>query len=89
MGANHFHCRIIPHASIGIGIFQAPSLHASAGLRNCDGHEYHHSIFDRNLQFVEGDMACADGTYRLPTGAGLGVAPDAAVWHHTRKHDPV
>ena len=86
--AEAFHCRIIPHASIGIGIFQAASLHASATLQNCDGHEYQHSIFDRNLQFVEGDMACADGAYRLPTGAGLGVAPNAEVWRYARKHDP-
>jgi galactonate dehydratase len=86
--AEAFHCRIIPHASIGIGIFQAASLHASVALQNCDGHEYQHSIFDRNLQFIEGDMACADGTYRLPRARALGVAPNAEVWRYARKHEP-
>ena len=30
--ANAFHVKVIPHASIGIGIFQAASLHAAAAL---------------------------------------------------------
>jgi galactonate dehydratase len=86
--AEAFHCRNIPHASIGIGIFQAASLQASVALQNCDGHEYQHSIFDRNLRFLEGDMACRDGFYHLPTGPGLGVAPGPEVWRHARKHEP-
>lgn len=87
--AEAFHCRCIPHASIGIGIFQAASLHASVALQNCDGHEYQHSIFDRNLHFVDGDMDCADGFYRTPSGPGLGVVPSAEVWRHARRHEPM
>ncbi|WP_372617327.1 mandelate racemase/muconate lactonizing enzyme family protein [Falsiroseomonas sp.] len=85
--AEAFHCRIIPHASIGIGIFQAASLHASAALQNCDGHEYQHSIFDRNLHFVEGGMRCEAGFYHLPEGPGLGVAPGAEMWRFARRHE--
>jgi len=33
--ANAFHMKVIPHASIGIGMFQAASLHAAAALPNC------------------------------------------------------
>ncbi len=78
--AEAFHCRVIPHASIGIGIFQAASLHAAAALPNAPWHEYQHSIFDRNLRFVTGDMACRDGAFHLPTGTGLGVEPSPEVW---------
>ncbi|NKC30585.1 mandelate racemase/muconate lactonizing enzyme family protein [Falsiroseomonas selenitidurans] len=84
--AEAFHCRVIPHASIGIGIFQAASLQASVALQHCDGHEYQHSIFDRNLRFLDGDMACEAGEYRLPEGPGLGVVPNAAVWQHATSH---
>lgn len=80
--AGTFHVDTIPHASIGIGIFQAASLHATAALRRVSYHEYQHSIFDKNLQFVTGDMGCANGFYDLPTGDGLGVAPHDSVFNH-------
>ncbi len=70
-----FHTTIMPHASIGIGIFQAASLHASATLPNIVYHEYQHSIFDKNLRYVSGDMTCGVGQFSVPTGAGLGVTP--------------
>lgn len=76
--AEAFHCRVIPHASIGIGIFQAASLHASAALLNLPYHEYQHSVFDRNLEFVTGDMACRAGFFEVPTACGLGVEPTEA-----------
>jgi L-alanine-DL-glutamate epimerase-like enolase superfamily enzyme len=78
--AEAFHCRIIPHASIGIGIFQAASLHAAAALQHVPYHEYQHSVFDRNLRFVTGDMRCERGLFHLPSGPGLGVAPSEDVW---------
>lgn len=80
--AETFHCRIMPHASIGIGIFQAASLHAAAALQNLPYHEYQHSIFDKNLELVTGDMRCEEGFYHLPTGSGLGVEPSPKVWQH-------
>lgn len=82
--AEAFHCRIIPHASIGIGIFQAASLHASAALLNVPYHEYQHSIFDKNLPLLSGDMACRDGAFQVPTGPGHGVEPLAAAFNHLR-----
>jgi len=82
--AHAFHMRVIPHASIGIGIYQAASLHAAAALPNTTMHEYQHSVFDRNLQYVDTDMACAQGRFQIPSGPGLGIAPGASVWQFLR-----
>lgn len=73
---------VIPHATIGVGIFMAASLHASATLANCPYHEYQHSVFDRNLAHVETTMRCEAGFYTLPQGPGLGVTPRASLWDH-------
>jgi L-alanine-DL-glutamate epimerase-like enolase superfamily enzyme len=45
-------------------------------------HEYQHSIFDRNLAFTTGDMACEAGQYTVPTGPGIGVEPTDALFDH-------
>ena len=85
--ANAFHMKVIPHASIGIGIFQAASLHATAALPNSPMHEYQHSIFDRNLQYVNPAMACTNGAFTMPEGPGLGIEPNDTVWQHVRAKD--
>lgn len=82
--ARAFHVAVMPHASIGIGLFQAASLHASAVLPHLVMHEYQHSIFDKNLQYTSGDMRCAAGQYHLPTGPGLGVVPSNFVLQQCR-----
>ena len=74
--AKGFGCAVMPHASIGIGIFQAASLHAAATLPHLVYHEYQHSIFDHNLRYITGDMTCADGRFTVPSGPGLGVQPN-------------
>jgi len=66
---------VIPHATIGVGIFMAASLHASATLGSCPYHEYQHSVFDRNLAHVDTTMRCEAGFYTLPEGPGLGTVP--------------
>ena len=76
-----FHARVIPHASIGVGIFQAASLHAAATLPNVPYHEYQPSIFDQNLRYVTTTMRCASGYYHLPDGPGLGVEPKPELWN--------
>jgi L-alanine-DL-glutamate epimerase-like enolase superfamily enzyme len=80
--AHAFHVDTIPHASIGIGIFMAASLHATAALKRVPYHEYQHSIFDKNLRYVTGDMACAAGFYTVPSGPGIGVEPHPDVFAH-------
>lgn len=73
--AQAHHLEVIPHATIGIGIFMAASLHASSALAPVTCHEYQHSIFEPNRRLVTGDMDCRDGFYTLPTAPGLGVEP--------------
>lgn len=79
-----FNHTIMPHASIGIGIFQAASLQASAALQHVDYHEYQHSIFDKNLQYVKTTMACADGYYTIPDEPGLGIEPTEEVFEYVK-----
>ncbi len=67
--------QVIPHATIGAGIFLAASLQASSTLPTLAGHEFQHSIFEPNRRLLVGDMDCREGTYRLPAGPGLGVEP--------------
>ncbi|MFO1412426.1 MAG: mandelate racemase/muconate lactonizing enzyme family protein [Burkholderiales bacterium] len=80
-----FHAELMPHASIGVGIFQAASLHAAATLPNVPYHEYQHSIFDKNLRFVKTTMRCEGGQYHVPEGAGHGVEPVAELWQYVLK----
>lgn len=77
--AQAFHTRVIPHASISFGLFTAASLQASSAVQHIPYHEYQHSIFDRNLAYTDGDMACAKGHYTIPAGPGLGVVPSDAL----------
>ncbi|HVF64724.1 MAG TPA: mandelate racemase/muconate lactonizing enzyme family protein [Casimicrobiaceae bacterium] len=83
--AHAFHMKVIPHATIGAGIFQSASLHATAALPNAPMHEYQHSVFDRNLAFIDTTMRCEAGAFTLPEGPGLGVEPSDAFWAHARK----
>jgi galactonate dehydratase len=76
---------LAPHATIGVGIFLAASLQASAPVGKLWRHEWQHSIFERNLALLDTDMACADGVYRLPTGPGLGVTPNDGFWERVER----
>ena len=66
---------VIPHATIGAGIFLAASLQASSVLPAVTAHEFQHSIFEPNRRLILGDMDCASGRYTPPSGPGLGVEP--------------
>lgn len=66
---------VIPHATIGTGIFLAASLLASSTLTMTKYHEFQHSIFEPNRRLSVGDMDCKDGLYHPPTGPGLGIEP--------------
>ncbi|MFL9839805.1 mandelate racemase/muconate lactonizing enzyme family protein [Sphingomonas sp. ST-64] len=83
--AGAHHVKTIPHATIGIGIFQAASLQASAAIDDLPMHEYQHSILDRNAALLDGELKCEAGAYALPEGPGLGVVPGAALWAHAEK----
>jgi galactonate dehydratase len=78
-------CRIAPHATVGTGLFLAASLQVSATLPELWKHEWQHSIFARNLGFIDSDMGYADNAYVLPTRPGLGAAPNARFWDHAER----
>ena len=80
--ADAFHCRVMPHATIGIGIGQAASLHVAAAIPNFDMHEFQHTIFHRNLRLVDTDMDCREGHFHLPNGPGLGVTPEPEAFKY-------
>ncbi|TKT79146.1 mandelate racemase/muconate lactonizing enzyme family protein [Aquamicrobium sp. LC103] len=83
----HVHnLQIIPHATIGAGIFLAASLHASSALANVVCHEFQHSIFEPNRRLLRGDMDCREGSYRLPAGPGLGVEPSEEALSLLERH---
>lgn len=84
--AHAFHVQVIPHASVGVGIYQAASLHASCALPNVPMHEYQHSVFDRNLAFVKTTMRCERGVFALPDGPGLGIEPAENLWKFVRRN---
>ncbi|WP_309082894.1 mandelate racemase/muconate lactonizing enzyme family protein [Chelativorans sp.] len=73
--AREYGIEVIPHATIGAGIFLAASLQASAALSNVTAHEFQHSIFEPNRRLLVGDMDCREGAYTAPSGPGLGVEP--------------
>jgi L-alanine-DL-glutamate epimerase-like enolase superfamily enzyme len=76
---------IAPHATIGTGLFLAASLQVSATLPHLWKHEWQHSVFARNLRFLDSDMGYADGAYLLPTAPGLGAAPNARLWEFAER----
>ena len=82
--AQAFHVKVAPHASISLGLFTAASLQATSALQAVPYHEYQHSIFDRNLAFTNGDMACEARFYTVPSGSGIGVEPTDAMFTHVR-----
>ncbi len=74
--------RVMPHATIGVGIFHAASLHVAASLSEVPFHEYQHSVFDANLRYLDTRMRCVAGAFQLPVGAGLGIEPRPELWQH-------
>ncbi|MCR8724640.1 mandelate racemase/muconate lactonizing enzyme family protein [Frigidibacter sp. ROC022] len=67
--------QVVPHATVGLGIFMSASLNAAAAL-GAEAHEYQHSIYDRNAALLDGAAACTTGRYAMPEAAGHGVTPN-------------
>lgn len=78
--AEAHHAKVIPHATIGVGVFMAASLHASAAILDLPYHEYQPTIFDRNAALLIGEVSCTAGQFALPHGAGHGVEPSEQLW---------
>lgn len=71
--------QVLPHATIGSGIFLAASLQASFALEGVIGHEFQHSVFSRNQELITEGMDCSEGAYRLTDSVGLGIEPTAKM----------
>lgn len=85
--AQAHHAKVIPHATIGAGIFAAASLQASSAVLNLPWHEYQHSIFHHGATLMEGRLQCSEGHFFLPEGPGLGVVPNSLFWENATKLD--
>jgi len=68
--------RIMPHATIGLGIFMSASLRAAHAV-GAECHEYQHTIYDRNAALLDGAAPCAAGAFQIPDTPGHGVTPNA------------
>ena len=66
---------LLPHATIGSGIFLAASLQASLAMEGLIGHEFQHSIFNRNKGLITEGLDCFDGSYKIDEGIGIGIEP--------------
>lgn len=82
--AEAHHARVMPHATIGCGIFMAASLQCAASLLSMPFHEYQPTIFHRNAGLLTGVVECAQGFYELPGGPGLGVEPAPTLWKYAK-----
>lgn len=79
---------VIPHATIGSGIFLAASLQASAALGGVVAHEFQHSIFEPFRYFTGDALTCEKGKYSIPRGHGLGVEPSEQMRSHMQRIKP-
>lgn len=66
--------QIIPHATIGLGIFQAASLRASLAA-GAASHEFQHTIYHRNAALMQGMPECEGGRFVVPDTPGHGATP--------------
>ncbi len=69
------HLQIIPHATIGSGIFLAASLQVACCLENVTYHEYQHAVFDQYQQMTTEGISVMSGYYSLSNAPGLGIEP--------------
>ncbi len=80
--AEVYHARVMPHATIGLGIFMAASLQAAAAIEDLPFHEFQNTVLPRHLPLFDTTMACAGGTYTVPDTPGLGIEPKDALWNY-------
>ena len=78
--AEAYHARVMPHATIGFGIFMAASLQASAAIEDLPLHEYQNTVLPRHLKHFDTTMICENGFYTVPDASGLGIEPRDSLW---------
>ena len=78
--AEAYHARVMPHATIGFGIFMAASLQASAAIGDLPMHEFQNAVLPRHLKHFDTTMTCENGFYSVPNAPGLGIEPRESLW---------
>jgi len=66
---------ILPHATIGLGIFASASLRAALAF-DAQGHEFQHTIYTRNAELLDGAAVVEGGFFEIPDSPGHGVTPN-------------
>lgn len=66
---------ILPHATIGLGIFASASLRAALAF-GAAGHEFQHTIYSRNAELLDGAAPVRNGFFEVPDTLGHGVTPN-------------
>lgn len=74
--------QLMPHATIGCGIFLAASLQAASSMEHLVGHEFQHSIHEPLKDWLSKPIQCDKGHYTVPCGPGIGVEPSEQMQKH-------
>ncbi len=81
--AAHNEAQIIPHATIGLGIFMSASLRASLAA-GAVAHEFQHTIYHQNAALLEGAAPCSTGVFDIPDTPGHGVTPNDEAFEYLK-----
>lgn len=82
--ARAFNAQIIPHSTIGSGIFLAASLCASSAIPNVKSHEFHPAITAQTETLLSHPIVCERGRFTVPGGVGIGVTPTQKLLDHAQ-----
>ena len=81
--------QLMPHATIGTGIFLAASLQACAALGEIESHEFQHSVFEPFRHFTGDILKCEQGVYSVPDRPGIGVEPSMAMRDNMKRIETI
>lgn len=72
---------VIPHATIGMGIFMSASLRAGLAA-GAEAHEFQHTIYGPNAALLEGAAPVENGAFHIPDTPGHGITPNSDGMAH-------
>ncbi|WP_323764525.1 enolase C-terminal domain-like protein [Marinovum sp.] len=75
--------QIIPHATIGLGLFANASLRAALAA-GAEAHEFQHTIYPENAALLEGAASCEAGAFHIPDSPGHGTIPNEDAMAHLK-----
>ena len=77
--AEAFHVPVALHLGVGLGIYIAAGVQVAAATPNLLTMEYQPGQFTMGNRLLTDPVQCAEGTYTVPDGPGLGVDIDISV----------